>query len=1433
MDNIMQHQQQALTNLPFCYDGAIAVVGYACRFPEAEDSHAFWQNLLAGRECSRRPSRAELLAAGLDAATIDAPNYVNVATVIKDADSFDATLFGYSASEAEALDPQQRLFLQIAWHALEHAGFAPIDVPHKTGVFASARTSTYPGQEPLSVADLGQERSLQSLLGNDKDYVATRVAYKLNLRGPALLVQTACSSSLVAVHLACESLRSGESDMAIAGGVAISFPQHSGYLHEPGMLFSPDGHCRPFDAQAQGTFAGNGVAAIVLRRLADALDDGDPVLAVLPASAMNNDGGQKAGYTVPSLAGQCEVINTALAQAGIDSTQIGLIEAHGTATSEGDLIELQALRTVFHAVDTGPPCALGSVKSNLGHLDSAAGIASMLKAIMAVEHGVIPPSLHFEQANPALQLADSPFYVPTQACSWDDATRIAGVSSFGIGGTNCHVLASSVPPALQQAIGAAGTCTGQSRMANAAPAAALLLSAASETALRQLAQAYALALKQTAPHDLAYTALHGRQLDLPYRLALSLTTVEDAAAALSGYADGDPEPMLYYGQGAPGKLVWVCTGEDTQWVGMGQSLHQQSAVFAQTLERCLDACGREYASQLRKAMFGFSAEQLAQPTLAQPVIIAFQIAMAAHWRALGLTPHMVIGQGIGEYAAAVIAEHYAIEQIMPVVCTRARLLQDWQVALPAISTLEAVDTEQWSTEQALEMTSVLSKVCASLNALPTSVRMISSVTGTVVNADQLNADAGEHWCRHLLEPDSLSTALLTARRAGATVFLELGADASLTTLAHQHMQPELADSAHKICWIASARRQQLASIQLGQALLQLYVAGIDLPWREILPSSGRKVRAPLYVFDTQRYWRDAGLKRFDGVPNESTSISLLPASTDPLLGQPLSPDGSYLVDWSDCAGLPQRWQMRLQQASEELARRHGASQRIAIDSLPSQPPEQLSLVRLRWLAEPFGLARMTLETCDDSGNWREASCAQAAAGVSNSVAMMQQDLPVALAAPASHYAWCWRHALLEPVMVATVYQLQMVSAPFSASSTAAKLSTLRTALCAAGDQRESNVQAVTQLLLIDPDASYEHIVPALLTALSSTTDALIVVTYGAWRVAEPEPSLVKVNVLHHAIWGLLRCVASEQPQRCIAAIDLAAEAAPTTLLPALTALHSGARWLAVRDGECYVPSLRQQDHLCAPLPLQTFSSPRWHLVTDGFSGLGRLSVQWLARYGARRIAVVAAHCDADWPQWQRSMAEQYGCQLRYLQCDVADPGQLNGLLAGLLAEGGIMGAIHAAGVLDDTPLTQLDEAHLAALMAAKGNAARMLRDGLRQQHSRYLLLYSSTVAALGAAGQAAQGFASGYLDGLALEQFGAVGNEHDLLVTSIAWGAWESDITQAQAPGDGTQQMMLDGRHHQCGVARLSIAQGLWHLEQAIMRGASYRLASWLAISKE
>lgn len=864
----------------------VAVIGYACHFPEAPDGETFWRNLLEGRECSRRFTREVLLAAGLDSAIIDDPCYVNIGTVLDNADCFDATLFGYSRQEAESIDPQQRLFLQAVWHALEHAGYAPGAVPHKTGVFASSRMSTYPGREALNVTEVAQVKGLQSLMGNDKDYIATRAAYKLNLHGPALSVQTACSSSLVAVHLACESLRAGESDMAVAGGVALSFPQQAGYRYQPGMIFSPDGHCRPFDASAEGTWAGNGLGCVVLRRLKDALLSGDPIIAVILSSAVNNDGNRKVGYTAPSVAGQQAVIEEALMLAAIDDRQIGYIETHGTGTPLGDAIEIEALRNVYAPRPPQQRCALGSVKSNVGHLDTAAGIAGLLKTVLAVSRGKIPPMLNFHTPNPALKLEESPFTVPVTAQEWQDEVRYAGVSSFGIGGTNCHMIVASLPDELNISYPTAD---------DGSKSSALLLSAASDTALRQLAADYATALRENADaNNLAFTALRARRLDLPFRLAAPLN--HDTAAALSAWAGAKSTSPVYSGHGASGKQVWLFTGQGSHWRTMGQSLYQHSTAFADTLERCFAACRDMLTPSLREAMFNPDSAQLDNMAWAQPAIVAFEIAMAAHWRAEGLQPDYAIGHSVGEFAAAVVCGHYTIEQVMPLVCRRGALMQlcasgamvavfaqeealmplarQFELDLAAnngtrhtvfsgpearIAEFCAALSQHEINYRRLSVTGAahsallepildrFQEACAGLLAEPGQIPLISTLTAEVIDEATLNQ--ADYWRRHMRQPVRFIQSIQAARKLGARVFVEMGPDAQLIASG----QREYRDDAY---WIASARRNQEASAVLNQALLQLYAAGVTLPWADLLAGDGQRISAPCYPFAAERYWKE-------------------------------------------------------------------------------------------------------------------------------------------------------------------------------------------------------------------------------------------------------------------------------------------------------------------------------------------------------------------------------------------------------------------------------------------------------------------------------------------------------------------------------------------------------------------------------------------------
>src|SRR5579875_7171 len=428
---------------------AVAIVGISCRFPGANTPADFWRNLSRGVESLTRLTADDVARSGLPADALSDPNYVSLLPALDNIEYFDAEFFGYTPLEAKIMDPQHRLFLECAWEAFENAGYVPDSVRNRVGVFTGAKTNTYLFNLFTNRQFFSSVDQFQLALGNDLGCLATRVAYKLDLRGPSYSIHTACSTSLIAVHLACQSLLLGECDMALAGGAAVNVPQKRGYRYQKGGMLSPDGHCRTFDADANGSNFGNGVGAVVLKRLDDAMASGDHIYAVILGSASNNDGARKASYTAPGVEGQTAVLLQAMACAGVDADSISFLEAHGTATDLGDSIEMLALAEAYRASTRAKGfCAIGSVKTNIGHLETAAGIAGLIKTGLALEHRQIPPSLHYQRPNPKIDFENSPFYVNTALTEWKrgKSPRRAGVSSFGIGSANAHVILEEAPP---------------------------------------------------------------------------------------------------------------------------------------------------------------------------------------------------------------------------------------------------------------------------------------------------------------------------------------------------------------------------------------------------------------------------------------------------------------------------------------------------------------------------------------------------------------------------------------------------------------------------------------------------------------------------------------------------------------------------------------------------------------------------------------------------------------------------------------------------------------------------------------------------------------------------------------------------------------------------------------------------------------------------
>ncbi|MBI4997175.1 MAG: type I polyketide synthase, partial [Rhodocyclales bacterium] len=648
---------------------AIAIVGLAGRFPGARDLDEFWQNLKSGVESLAPFSDADLDAAGIAPALRNDPNYVRRGTVLEGADLFDAAFFGISPREAQILDPQQRIFLECAWEALEHAGHGPGTFDQSVGVYGGMSMNSYliaqVLRDPALVATVG---GYQLMLGNDKDFLCTRVSYKLDLHGPSMTIQTACSTSLVAVQVACQALTRGECDMALAGGVSLSFPQRGGYLYQEGMILSRDAHCRPFDANGGGTRAGAGCGIVVLKRLTDAVADRDTIHAVIRGAAINNDGAGKAGYTAPSVDGQVEAIATAQMLAGIDARSIGYIEAHGTGTPLGDPIEIAALSQVFRATtsDTGF-CRLGSLKANLGHLDAAAGVAGLIKTVLVLQHREIPPLVNFTEPNPQLDLAHSPFCASAEASPWPAGPepRRAGVSAFGIGGTNAHVVVEEAPQ------------VDQSQSASGRKEQLLVVSARSATALDAASARLTQHLRRhtdQALADTAWTLQAGRHAFAHRRIVVAA----DHAAAISSLGESQ-HPSVFGGlhEGGARPIAFLFSGQGSQFAGMGAGLYQGERVFREAVDQCAELLLPHLGLDLRSVMYApFGDTRIDETHLAQPALFVTEYALAMLWQQWGVRPAALLGHSIGEYVAAHLAGVFSLRDALAVVAARGRLMQE-------------------------------------------------------------------------------------------------------------------------------------------------------------------------------------------------------------------------------------------------------------------------------------------------------------------------------------------------------------------------------------------------------------------------------------------------------------------------------------------------------------------------------------------------------------------------------------------------------------------------------------------------------------------------------------------------------------------------------------------------------------------------------------
>lgn len=1347
------------------HGAAIAIVGMACRLPGADSPAVLWRNLRAGVESVTFFDDAELLAAGVEADLLRRPDYVKAAPLIRDADAFDAAFFGYSPREAAVMDPQQRVFLEVAWEAFEDAGYHPARCPGVVGVFAGGGgiVTSYFAAHPGHPALIGQTASLEHL-GNDKDFLATRVSYKLDLTGPSITVQTACSTSLVAVHLACQSLLAGECDMVLAGASTVRIPQLSGYLAQKGQVNSPDGHCRAFDASGKGTIFGSGVVAVVLKPLETARAAGDHVWAVIRGTALSNDGGRKMSYTAPSVTGQARAMVEALTVAGVDAATIRYVECHATGTPVGDPLEIQALARAWGDAARPGSCAVGSVKTNIGHPEQAAGLAGLVKAALAIHHGEIPPSLHCQTPNPAIDFGSTAFYVSTRLAPWpaDDHPRRAAVNSLGIGGTNGFVVLEQAPDPEPRAV---------------APAPHVVtLSARSDAALAASVERFREFLAATADAvlaDVAYTSNVSRSHHA-HRAAVTAASVGELRERLAGVERRGPR------SGAP-RVAFLFTGQGGHYPGMAVELYRTQPVFREALDRCDATLRAELGSPLVQIMAGEGAlaAALDRTAVTQPATFALQYALACLWQAWGIVPAAVLGHSLGELAACCVAGAMELDDALRFVAARGRLMGDLRgqgamaavfaeetrvrdavaamgttldvaavnaptsvvISGPAEAVADAVRRfeERGVGTRPLAMShgfhsSLVEPILDALEAAaarvafsPPRIPLVSNVTGALSEA----APTARYWRDHARQTVRFADGMRTLAGLGCDVFLEVGPGGVLTGLGRQ----VLPDAA--LVWTPSLARGKADAQSLSEALQALYVGGVAVDWDRVHAHAGRRrVPLPTYPFERRRFWIDAA-------PRAVTIASSVPTPANGARALPLG-------------------------ASIPLAELRTIGLRDAVAPAPgARPAPREWFHRVQWVEIPPPPPAPA-----EPGTWLVLADH---GGVGDALA-------VALERQGHH---C--HLVRPGPALARVAKRRWTVDALRGEDFPALLAALR----------GRPLRGVVHLWGLDATLTEEASLDALgraealavggalamARALAAGGDAAprwCVVTRNAVAASgDPDP----VEPVASMLWGLARTIALEAPRLRGRLLDLPARAhAPADeaalVLRELSGLGADDQ-VAYRGGRRLGARLARLDLDAVQAPPVVVRPDATYVITGGLGMMGRRVARWLVETrGARSLVLVGRHGPRNGAGAEVTALQARGARVELLRADVATEAGIARLTERLRALPRVAGVVHGAGVLDDGILEQMTWERFTQVTAPKVRGGWLLHQWSRAQPLDFFVVHASLMGLLGSAGQSNYSAANAFLDGLAARRR-ALG----LPATAIDWGPWaEAGMAASAGP---------------------------------------------------
>ncbi|WP_157897579.1 type I polyketide synthase [Mycolicibacterium rutilum] len=1379
-----------------------AIVGYAARFPGAQDADEFWDLLREGRDAiSDVPADRWNVDDFFDPEP-GAPGKVVTrrAGFVEDSTGFDAPFFGMSTREARLVDPQHRLLLETAWRAVEHAGIAPTSLANSnTGVFVGLATHDYLGMvsDELSYPEI----EAYMAIGTSNAAAAGRISYRLGLQGPAVAVDTACSSSLVAIHQACQALQLGECDLALAGGANVLLTPATMITFSNARMLAPDGRCKTFDAAADGYVRGEGCGVIVVKRLEDALRDGDRIRAVIRGSAVNQDGAS-GGLTVPNGVAQQRVITDALNRAGLQPSDVGYLEAHGTGTSLGDPIEAQAAGAAFgpgRAADQ--PLLIGSAKTNIGHLEAAAGIAGVIKVILSLEHQALPKHLNFETPSPHIPWDRLPVEVVTETIPWErnGRPRIAGVSSFGFAGTNAHVILEEAPePARPE----------QSADEPDATFSLLPLSARTPTALVQLADSYRTWLTEhpeAALADVCFTAGTARA-HLEQRAALVVNSRESAVELLGALADDRPAPGLVRGesQDAP-KTAWLFTGQGSQYPGMARELFDTEPVFAETVRQCADAIAGVLEKPLLDVIFAVddADETLRQTAYAQPALFAVEMGLARLWQSWGLEPDVVLGHSVGQYAAACVAGVLSLEDGTRLMAERGRLFG----SLPAGGRMAAVFAPAERVESLTDRYPSLS--VAAYNGANTVLsgpatdleQAVAALVGDGVRCDWLETSHafhsalldpildefeayaqqfdfavpqrilidnrtgaalgrsvkldGAYWRRHARQPVEFAKSVRTLAEMNCKVLLEIGPRPVLTAAALAAW-PDPASAPRAI---ASLRRNVADHRQITEALADAYALGHMPQFAAFRRPDARKLDLPTYPFEHRQYWFS------DNRPDTAadTDAAQTAPSAAPTEAVRLLEDGRI----------------------SELA------------TLLGDTTDQQTLDVLSKLAAQHNQQRSTQSVADARYEirWERAGAPGPAAAEAGTWLLIGDDS--AAVRPLVEALTARGHAHRFVGLPTSDTDQEQLEQTLRAADPAVRIVHVAALDSAAAPSMRSLLRMQHQII-----GGTRRLFRAVAAGLRAP---VWLVTRGAQRVVDTD----RVAPDQSCLWGFGRAASLEFPQLWGGLADLADCSADewTRLLDRMTATGSSPvtdDQLAVRGSDVHVPRLIRRAGQPSGSSLE-LRSDATYLVTGGLGSIGLEIAGYLAAHGARHLVLTSRREPADAVRERIDvLTAQHGTEIRTVAADVADAHDVARLLTGIADLPPLAGIVHAAGEIGTTPLSDLDDAEVDRVFAGKVWGAWHLSEAANDMALDFFISTSSIASVWGGFGQTAYGAANAFLDGLAVSL-----RDRGIPATSVNFGPWSAGMADAESRA----------RLEQRGVHTLSPADALAGLADVVAPG--------------